>query len=198
MRWWVWCYIRDACEMHDPPPSLPLMIDAQIAEKTAKWKLENDWPASEAIPAAAHMMLLCKEIQMGRRVAVREHRIRRYDPSGQTKPPFHQLSKHLHGQAATRTEGMPNGGCFCCNRKAGPDIFEVISQEESMVPLCPGWKSLSFETLLDLYAEEFGWQCYLVQNSTDTEFQKGRKEQWRSGSRSLQFLKQTERWDILG
>lgn len=143
-------------------------------------------------------MFLCKEIQMARRVAVREHRIRRYDPSGKTTIPFHALSKHLHGQTATRTEGMPNGGCFCCNRKAGPDIFEVITQEESMVPLYPNWKSLDSEALLDLYAEEFGWQCYLVQGSANIEIQKQRKEQWRAGSKSLQWLKQNDRWDILG
>lgn len=143
-------------------------------------------------------MFLCKEIQMARRVAVREHRIRHYDPSGETKAPFHALSKHLHGQIPTRTEGMPDGGCFCCSRKAGPDIFEVICQEESMVALYPGWKSLDFETLLDLYAEEFGWECYLVRGSKNIEIQKVRKEQWKEGSKSLEWLKQNHRWDILG
>lgn len=135
---------------------------------------------------------------MPRRVAVRNHRTHRYDPSGETKTPFHKISQHLHGQPETTTEGMPDGGCFCCSRKAGPDIFEVITKEESMVPLYPGWKSLDLEELVDLYAEEFGWRCCLVQNSNDAEFQKKRKEMWKSGTRNLEYLKGIERWDILG
>ncbi|KAK2762191.1 hypothetical protein FQN54_001200 [Arachnomyces sp. PD_36] len=172
--------------------------DEMIAEKTAKWRLENDWPELKAIPSDVYMAFLCSEIQMQRRVAARKHRIHRYDPSGETKPPFHKLSQHLHGQTATLTDGMPDGGCFCCNRKAGPDIFEVITKEESMVLLYPGWKSLDLEALVDLYAEEFGWQCCLVQNSRDREFQKKRKDMWKTGSRTIESLKGIERWDILG
>src|SRR5438067_273177 len=137
---------------------------------------------------------------MSRRVAVRKHRVRRRDPSGRTQPTFNEASKYLHGQPHTQSEHRPRGACFCCSRKAGPDIFEVISQEESMVPMHPKWNSGDDETLLDLYAEEFGWQCCRIQcKNEDAEYQQVRKGQWKEGTGDIRKrLTTSQRWDILG
>lgn len=76
---------------------------------------------------------------------------------------------------------------------SGPDLFEVLSQEESMVLCLPGCKALGVEELFDLYAEQFGWRCCVV-----------RKARFKSNTMTVErmekYLKEWEgrRWDPLG
>jgi hypothetical protein len=95
------------------------------------------------------------------------------------------------------------GGCFCCSRLSGPDIFEIVQQEESMVLALPGWQNLNNEDLLDLYAEEFGWACCIVHGKRDnTTLQQQRKAGWKGSAdnaeRVTRLLKSQDRYDPLG
>jgi hypothetical protein len=95
------------------------------------------------------------------------------------------------------------GGCFCCSRLSGPDIFEIVQQEESMVLALPGWQNLNNEDLLDLYAEEFGWAYCIVHGKRDsTTLQQQRKAGWKGSAdnaeRVTRLLKSQDRYDPLG
>lgn len=53
------------------------------------------------------------------------------------------------------------------------------------------------ETLLDLYAEEFGWACCTTQQRTDDlDLQKARRDDWRSPG-VFHRIRQRDRYDPL-
>jgi len=107
------------------------------------------------------------EVQMARRVAVLKHRIQRADPHDKLGFHFRRSSKFLHRQPVpepSEEEAAMAGCCSICSRSSGPDIFEVVSQEETMVPCMPIFQDwlrgkVSNMMVLDLLAEEFGWNC---------------------------------------
>ncbi|KAF1979105.1 hypothetical protein BU23DRAFT_148135 [Bimuria novae-zelandiae CBS 107.79] len=120
---------------------------------------------------------LCQDIQMASRVAVLRHRHAQADPSGQSVPIFSRFCRRFHLQEPN--DPRDSISISCGDRCTPPSIFEIVQQEESMVLCLPGWHNMSNQMLYDLYAEEFGWACCIVQGRRDDEdFQKERRRVW--------------------
>lgn len=141
---------------------------------------------------------------MADRVQVYKYRMRRQDPSGKSGPRFQEHSRHYHKQPPTHLrDEAERGGCACCSRRAAPDLFEILSQEESVVPMLPGWEQLTWEELGDAYAEAFSWACIICQGRplTADEFRLQRKTDWMRNTKDWEsqlVTGQTRRWDQLG
>lgn len=121
-------------------------------EKIEELKLKKSWPRSGISRQIIMIQYLVLDIQMARRVAVQRHRLSRNAPTGAAE--LHSLtriSKHLHRQrVAVPEQPSISDGASC--------IFEVVSEEESVVLMLDGWSSLSQEELWKLYIEEAGWR----------------------------------------
>lgn len=143
------------------------------------------------------------EIKLQRRVALLKHRALNLDPTGRCRPIFNEISRRRHLQKCTiLLPDEERRGEYGLTRRSAPDIFEIVQQEESMVSSIPGWNKMRAEALLNLYAEEFGWACCIVQGRRhDVEFQQRRKKEWkRNRYREGQIekeLKINKRWNIL-
>lgn len=144
---------------------------------------------------------------MRKRVVVQQHRLGRHDPDGVTRlGSLSPESAYLHKKPTpptTPSRRTRTSCCSICSRQSGPSIFEVASQEESVVLALDGWQQLTAEELLDLYGEAFGWGCCRCQGrGGDTEWQQKRKNQWMKvgsgGAREMLFGGPCVRWDPLG
>lgn len=171
--------------------------------------------------------ILVMHVQMARRVAVAQHRLKKYSKSNPNNTegnsdvhsysPFSRDSRYLHLQPipAHESQEPKTGCCSICSRSASPDIFEVVGQEESMIPylqpIFGDWLSdrgVSNEDILDAKADEFGWFCCRTQGrGADREWQKVRADYIRGvrgpGEEREKSVKRTlfetgTRWDILG
>ena len=142
------------------------------------------------------------KIQMAARVAVYMHRIWKYDPSGATRPVFHEYSRLFHRQPPTvLIPEHARRGCFCCSRTDGPDIFEVVSQEESAVLQLPGWEDMWDVEVCHAYAEQIVWGQVQYQGKDADAVEKERLNVELNEDYDLSNVnrwKGVRRWDILG
>jgi hypothetical protein len=141
---------------------------------------------------------LVMDAQAAVRVSVLRHRHRRAG----TDPVFHEDSQRYHKQTPTAVRPEhARGRCFCCSRTSAPDIFEIIAQEESVVPFVPGFESWQPEALIDALAEEHSWRCVQCQGRKDGDWRLERKRMFKpkTSDNWEKWVEETlQRWDMLG
>ncbi|KAI1140320.1 hypothetical protein F5Y05DRAFT_313579 [Hypoxylon sp. FL0543] len=162
---------------------------------------ERRWPPFPRIQRLVLVKHFVLDIQMAKRVAVQQHRLKRHDPSGQTKlGSLTHESRHLHRQPLPPLPPASEprrACCIICSRHTGPSIFEVVSCEESVVLSLDDWQQLSKDELLELYAEAYGWNCYrCLGQENNLEWQQTSKKDWLTvcGS-STEKLHTVRRWN---
>ena len=170
---------------------------------------------------------------MQRRVGALKHRAKKSITFGpcEITAHFRATSENWHRQKPIQTHSEEEeeeedesrvACCSHCSRHDGPDIFEVASQEESIVPqleIFQMWasqeergsdpdsndKPIVFDgTIAELYAEEFGWACciacYMPEDSVASWQAKRARDSLRRFVRS-KFRTEKDgamRWDSLG
>ncbi|RYO88861.1 hypothetical protein DL763_005824 [Monosporascus cannonballus] len=177
-----------------------------ISQRIQELAKANQWPSSPAEQRVELVKQLVLDIQMRKRVEVQKHRLDRHDPNGSARlGSLSRESAYLHKQPSppSTPSGARTACCSICSRQSGPSIFEVASQEESVVLALDGWQQLHADELLGLYGEAFGWGCCRCQGKEgDLEWQQKRKNQWMkvgSGTAKEKLFSQTcVRWDPLG
>ncbi|KAI0179219.1 hypothetical protein GGR52DRAFT_296932 [Hypoxylon sp. FL1284] len=184
-------------------------LQTQMVEnRKATLAAERRWPPFPRIQRIALVKQFVLDIQMAKRVATQQHRLRRHDPTGQTLlGSLTPESRHLHKQQpvtpSSSSSSLPpqpvRTCCAVCSRRSGPSIFEVVACEESVVLSLDGWQRLSKEELLDLYAEAYGWGCYRsLGQETNFEWQKSSKNDWltvcSSGAEKLHSVRRWTPW----
>lgn len=172
-----------------------------VLDRKTKLAAESRWPPFARIQRIMLVKQFVLDIQMAKRVAVQQHRLKRHDPFGQTKlGSLTHESRHLHKQPLPPLPptSQPNRACcIICSRRTGPSIFEVVSCEESVVLSLDGWQQLEKGELLDLYAEAYGWNCYRsMGQEKNFEWQKTSKNDWLAVcSTSAEKLYSIRRWN---
>lgn len=178
----------------------------QVSQRIDKLEKENQWPSSPAEQRVELVKQFALDVQMRKRVTVQKHRLSRFDPKGLTRlGSLSPESAYLHKQPtpSTKLSRSRTSCCSICSRQSGPSIFEVASQEESVVLGLDGWQQLDADELLSLYGEAFGWGCCRCQGrENDTKWQQKRKNQWikvgSEGAKEKLFSETSVRWDPLG
>ncbi|KAI1104471.1 hypothetical protein F4804DRAFT_187058 [Jackrogersella minutella] len=172
-----------------------------VTDRKAKLVTEHRWPPFPRIQKLALIKQFVLDIQMAKRVAVQQHRLKHYDPSGRTKlGSLNYESQHLHKQPLPPPPppSEPRRACcVICSRRTVPSIFEIVACEESVVLSLEDWQQLSKDELLDLYAEAYGWNCYRCLGQKDNlEWQQASKNEWLTvcGS-SAEKLHSVRRWN---
>ena len=144
------------------------------------------------------------DFHLAARVAVFKHRHER----AKTTSFFHEHSQNYHRQPPNKLRPEhTRDTCYCCSRTEAPDIFEVLSQEESTLPFIPGFQQWSDEDFIDMLAEEHSWRCVQCQGKWTGEG--ADEEEWRLGRKStfapytMEMWEQwvegrIMRWDMLG
>ncbi|RYP05516.1 hypothetical protein DL764_003776 [Monosporascus ibericus] len=177
-----------------------------MSQRIQKLAKANQWPSSPAEQRVELVKQLVLDIQMRKRVEVQKHRLDHHDPNGSARlGSLSEESAYLHKQPTppSTPSGVRTACCSICSRQSGPSIFEVASQEESVVLALDGWQQLDADELLGLYGEAFGWGCCRCQRKEgDLDWQRKRKNQWMkvgSGTAKEKLFNQTcVRWDPLG
>ncbi|KAI1389701.1 uncharacterized protein F4822DRAFT_210234 [Hypoxylon trugodes] len=190
-------------------------LDALLREEVMMQKLQTEmaidrkkklagerrWPPFPRIQRLALVKAFVLDIQMAKRVAMQQHRLKRHDPSGETKlGSLTHESRHLHKQDLPPHPPASEPGracCIICSRRTGPSIFEVVACEESVVLSLDGWQQLEKEELLDLYAEAYGWNCYrCLGQENNVSWQQTSKNDWLTVcSSSAEKLHTIRRWN---
>lgn len=197
-------HVIDSIHILEPPADT-----SQVSQRIQHLEREKQWPASPVEQRVELIRQLVLDIQMQKRVTVQKHRLLRYDPSGTARlGSLSPESIYLHKQPIPPSAKLSRSRasstcCSICSRQSGPSIFEVASQEESVVMGLDGWQQLDAEELLSLYGEAFGWGCCRCQGrENDSQWQQKRKNQWMKvgseGKRERLFGETRVRWDPLG
>ncbi|KAK1764219.1 hypothetical protein QBC33DRAFT_201795 [Phialemonium atrogriseum] len=147
--------------------------------------LSDDQSNSQPASLKLQLRVLAMEVQAARRVEGLLHRLRKEDPSGNTKPHFGRKSARLHKQPVPHDYDDSQGDQRY-SRRPHPDIFEVCSQEESMIPQLPIFQDwldggVEDEVMYDLLGEQFGWRCCQVhRRPDDVRFQQYLTHVWKA------------------
>lgn len=182
-------------------------------------------------PGEVQVQLWKLLVQIPRRVAGFRHRVEKSKTTPgavEIELKFGAYSKHLHKQTPE-----PDGAeklkearcCTICSRRDAPDIFEVVSYEESVVPQLPIFRrwleglgdwdgdedptddgeqqgAVGIATITNLYAEEFGWRCCVTTRKEDNLAWKERRANdarlWLTDLRSILVGKDKVRWNVMG
>ncbi|KAI0108482.1 hypothetical protein F4814DRAFT_59693 [Daldinia grandis] len=172
-------------------------------DKKMKLAAEHRWPPFPRIQRLALVKHFVLDIQMAKRVAVQQHRLKHYDASNEIKlGSLTHESQYLHKQSLPPLPLVTKSRrpcCVICSRQTGPSIFEVVSCEESVVLSLDGWEKLGKEELLDLYAEAYGWNCYRsLGQENNIEWQQISKNDWltvcASGAEKLHSVRRWNPW----
>jgi hypothetical protein len=179
----------------------------QFADACRAWAVTR--PKQEtyhSIPLEKQLELCISNVQMQRRVRLLDHRFKRYDQTA-------LISMNIHATLIISMVKilwplLPTGTCCSiCSRKGGPDLFGVVAYEEYSVTSmslfrtwAAGKSDISGETILKLYARDFGLQCLRLRG-------RGNPEEWRDSHISWWFdthdiidsigTSQPRRWDPL-